>query len=249
MRLRSLALLVATLLGLTVTGLARPANAEFSASERAEIEQIFRDYLLENPDLILEALEVLEERKQAAQTSRQQDKLSLHRDDLEQDGASPVLGNPQGDVTIVEFFDYQCGYCKQASQALRDLLAQDGGVRLVMKEFPILGPPSLVAAQAALAAERQDGYEALHWALMANRAQLDETRIFNLAAEAGLDVDRLREDMADPDIQERLRHNYRLAEALEIRGTPAFIIGDRLLPGAVPLETLQEAVEDVRRGS
>lgn len=243
MRASLIAALVITTLGLTP-----PASAQMSAAERSEIEQVVRDYLLENPELLLEALEVLEQRTQAAQESRQQETLSLHRDELGRDATSPVLGNPEGDVTVVEFFDYQCGYCKQASAALRDLLERDPGVRLVMKEFPILGPASLVGARAALAAERQGGYEDLHWALMANRGQLDEEKVFALAAEAGLDVEQLRADMNDPRIQETLRRNYGLAEQLEIRGTPAFVIGDQLLPGAVPLEQLQQAVDAARSG-
>ncbi|HLS68131.1 MAG TPA: DsbA family protein [Kiloniellales bacterium] len=224
-----------------------PAKAQVTAAERAEVEEILRDYLLQNPELILEALERLEARNQAEQASRQQASLDAHREALEEDATSPVLGNPVGDVTLVEFFDYQCGYCKQASETLQQLLDQDSGVRLVMKEFPILGPASLVAARAALAAERQGGYEALHWALMSHRGQLDEESVLALAAEVGLDRERLRKDMEDPGIQDSLRRNYRLAEALEIRGTPAFIVGDQLLPGAVPLERLHGAVEETRR--
>src|SRR5690625_4078921 len=223
------------------------AKSKVTASERAEVAEILRDYLLQNPELILEALERLEARNQAEQASRQQASLDAHREALEEDATSPVLGNPVGDVTLVEFFDYQCGYCKQASETLQQLLDQDSGVRLVMKEFPILGPASLVAARAALAAERQGGYEALHWALMSHRGQLDEESVLALAAEVGLDRERLRKDMEDPGIQDSLRRNYRLAEALEIRGTPAFIVGDQLLPGAVPLERLHGAVEETRR--
>ena len=240
--------LLAALVAVTSLSLTAPANAQMNASERAEVEQVVRDYLLENPELILEALEALEQRNQVAQESRQQESLSLHRNELEKDATSPVLGNPNGDVTVVEFFDYQCGYCKQASGALRELLEKDANVRLVMKEFPILGPASLVGARAALAAERQERYEEMHWALMANRGQLDEERVFALATDVGLDVERLRADMNDPELQETLRRNYRLAEALEIRGTPAFVIGDQLLPGAVPLEHLQQAVEEARSG-
>ena len=157
----------------------RPARDD--ASPACEVEEILRGYLLKNPEVILEALEVLEARNQAAQEDRQQATLALHREELERDAASPVLGNPRGDVTIVEFFDYQCGYCKQASVSLRELLEKDSGVRLVMKEFPILGPASLIGARAALAAKRQEGYEELHWALMAHRGQLSEESILSLA--------------------------------------------------------------------
>lgn len=238
--------LAAMLLAAVSLAFTLPASAEMTPAQRAEVEEILRGYLLKNPEVILEALEVLEARNQAAQEDRQQATLALHREELERDAASPVLGNPRGDVTIVEFFDYQCGYCKQASVSLRELLEKDSGVRLVMKEFPILGPASLIGARAALAAKRQEGYEELHWALMAHRGQLSEESILSLAAEVGLDVKRLRADMEAPAIQEKLRANYRLAEALQIRGTPAFVIGDQLLPGAVPLEHLEAAVATVR---
>jgi protein-disulfide isomerase len=131
---------------------------------------------------------------------------------------------------------------------LQETVEQDGGIRLVMKEFPILGPASIVAAKAALAAQRQDLYEEFHWALMQNKGSLDEAVIYAVAADVGLDVERLKADMADPAIDERLAENYALAEKLGIGGTPAFVIGEELVPGALPTEQLRHLVERARQG-
>lgn len=226
-----------------------PAAAEMGATERAAIETVIRDYLLANPEVVMEALEEFDRRAEARATAQRQQALTESRAELEQDPDAPVLGNPEGDVVVVEFFDYQCGYCKQVTEPLRRLLQEDGGVRLVMKEFPILGPASLYGARAALAAARQGRYEEFHWALMANRGQLSEARVLEVADEVGLDIERLKRDLRDPAIEEKLRANYRLAERLEIRGTPAFIVGDNLLPGAVPLERLRQVVAEARQGS
>lgn len=225
-----------------------PAAAEPSAGERAKIESLIRDYLLANPEIVMEALEELDRRAEARAAADRAQALSDSREQLERDPASPVLGNPDGDVVVVEFFDYQCGYCKQVAEPLRRLLEEDAGVRLVMKEFPILGPASLQGARAALAAARQGRYEAFHWALMEHRGQLSEARVLEIAEASGLDLERLRADMRDPAIEEKLRDNYRLAERLDIRGTPAFVVGDTLLPGAVPLERLRQVVAETRAG-
>ncbi len=157
-----------------------------------------------------------------------------------------MLGNPDGDVTIVEFFDYQCGYCKTMAGPMRDLVKTDGKVRWVLKEFPILGPESMVAARASLAAHRQGKYETFHFTLMGLRGRLSEAAIWQAAAEAGLDIARLRQDMADPAIEALINTNYQLAQALQIEGTPAFAIGGTLVPGAAPKEHLSELVRRAR---
>lgn len=225
-----------------------PAAAQASSTEREKIEAVIRDYLLANPEIVMEALEELDRRAEAQANADRARALSESRAELEEDPDAPVLGNPEGDVVVVEFFDYQCGYCKQVAEPLRRLLEEDSGVRLVMKEFPILGPASLQGARAALAAARQGLYEEFHWALMDHRGQLSEARVLEIAEASGLDLERLRADMRDPAIEAKLRNNYRLAERLDIRGTPAFVVGDTLLPGAVPLERLRQIVAEVRAG-
>jgi len=151
-------------------------------------------------------------------------------------------------VTLVEFFDYQCGYCKAVHADVRRLLDTDGKVRLVYKEFPILGPASVTASRAALAAQRQGKYDALHVALMENRGQLDDDKIYRIAGSVGLNVDQLKKDMQAPEINDVLQRNLRLASELNIRGTPAFVVGDQIIPGAVSLDKLKELIAAGRAG-
>lgn len=230
---------------------AAPAVAAepFTAEQKAAVEAIVRDYIARNPELVLQAIAAIEARQKAENEESQQAALVAHRDALERRDGDPVLGNPDGDVTIVEFFDYQCGYCKTMARPMRELVHGDGKVRWVLKEFPILGPESVVAARASLAADRQGLYEAFHFTLMELRGRLSEAAIWQAATEAGLDIDRLRKDMADPAIAATIDANYQLAQALRIEGTPAFVIGRTLVPGAAPKEHLAELVRKARDGS
>lgn len=239
-------LLAPAALALTLT--ASPAVAQFSDAERAEIGDIVRAYLLENPEIIFEAVDILQAREEAEELERQRTQLSTLSDDLVVLETTPILGNPAGDVTLIEFFDYNCGFCRRMVDPIAALLDQDGGVRMVMKEFPILGPDSMIAAQAALAAREQGLYEEFHFAMMGSSGSLDEARIFELAERVGLDVELLQLDMMHPDVQSEIQSSYQLAEMLGIRGTPAFIVGDEIIPGAVSLETLQGLVAGRRIG-
>lgn len=256
--MRSVRLLpAATMLGAAMLAAATfsfPASTPASAAEpftpeqKAAVEAIVRDYIARNPELVLEAIAAIEAKQKAEKENVVQAALASHRDLLERSKGDPVLGNPDGDVTIVEFFDYQCGYCKSMAGPMRDLVHGDGKIRWVMKEFPILGPESAVAARASLAAQRQDKYESFHFALIGLRGRLSEAAIWQAAAEVGLDLDKLKKDMADPAIQATIDTNYQLAEALQIQGTPAFTIGRTLIPGATPKEHLAELVRQVRAG-
>jgi protein-disulfide isomerase len=172
--------------------------------------------------------------------------LNDRRSEIFDDPATPVGGNPHGDVTIVEFFDYRCPYCKQVQPALQALLEQDHKLRFIYKEMPILGPASVVAARAALAAQRQGKYEAFHAAMMGTKGQITEDTIERVAASVGLDVDWLKQDMAAPDIMQALRANVALANALNIHGTPGFIIGNRIVAGALDLDTLKNMIAAAR---
>jgi protein-disulfide isomerase len=160
--------------------------------------------------------------------------------------ASPVLGNPSGDVTVVEFLDYRCPYCKAMHQPIADMIAADGNVRVVIKEFPILGDDSLFAARAALAAGKQGKYAEMHAALMTFKGKLSAKDVESTAAQLGLDVVRLKDDMAAPEVDQELQQNYNLAESLGINGTPAFIIGDTLIPGALKLDDLKAHIAKAR---
>ena len=225
-----------------------PAATPLTPGQVDQIEQVIRDYLIRNPEVIIEAVQGLERRQRDEQAKAAQAALSARRDDIVGDPGSPVGGNLKGDVTIVEFFDYRCPYCKQVAPSIARLLKEDTKLRFVYKEFPILGPESVVAARAALAAHAQGKYAPMHDALMGQRGNLDEATIMRAAGEAGLDVNRLKADMKKPEIEEQIQKVYQLARALNINGTPAFIVGDRIVPGAVDLETLKTLVRQARQG-
>jgi protein-disulfide isomerase len=167
---------------------------------------------------------------------------------LYDDPESPVLGNPQGDVTVIEFFDYRCPYCRKAAPAVMALVAEDVGVRLVLKEWPILGPRSVEAARAALAAHLQGGYAAVHEALMAGTIDADAEAIIDFAVARGADAEAMRQAMDSDRVTQMLATNDELAEAIGLSGTPAFIVGDIPAPGAVSLETLRALVARARTG-
>ncbi len=230
---------------------AAPAAAQeaLNPAQKLAVETIVRDYLRDHPEMILEALQNLEQRREAEQQERSRQTLAERRGELFNDPATPVEGNPKGDVTLVEFFDYRCGYCKGVSATLADVVRQDGNVRLVLKEFPILGPASVVASRAALAAWRQDRtkYMLFHKAMMDAKGELTESRVLQIATSQGLDADRLAKGMQAPEINSALQRNLELAKALEISGTPAFIIGEQVVPGAVGADGLKKLIAEARR--
>jgi protein-disulfide isomerase len=211
-----------------------------------EVERIVKEYLLREPEVLYEALQELQRRRDAAEAERQRELLAEHRAALVASPEDPVLGDPAGDVTLVEFMDYRCGYCRSMAPALRSLLETDRRVRLVVKEFPILGPDSLTAARAALAAKKQGRYAELHWALLQAR-DLSEAAILELARKQGLDPERLARDMRSAEVERVVERNRALADALGITGTPSFVIGDTLIPGAAPVARLAELIAKARR--
>jgi len=172
--------------------------------------------------------------------------LNDRRSEIFDDPATPVGGNPHGDVTIVEFFDYRCPYCKQVQPLLQALLDQDHKLRFIYKEMPVLGSPSVVAARAALAAWRQGKYEAFHIAMMGTKGQITEDTVDKIAASVGLDIDWLKQDMANREIVQALRTNVALAHALNIHGTPGFIVGNHILAGALDLDILKNMIATAR---
>ncbi len=211
-----------------------------------QIEAIVHDYLLKNPGVLRDAFIVLQRQEAAAAQARASAAIEALGKELLADPESPVAGNPNGDVTIVEFFDYHCGYCKRAAPVLKEVLATDAKVRVVYKQLPILGPDSITAARAALAAGKQGKYQSMHDALFASEA-LDEATIFRLAAQQGLDVERLRRDMAAPAINEELEKNVAMAAPLGITGTPGFVIGKDVAPGVLDLDGMRRMIAAARR--
>lgn len=228
--------------------LSLPAKAAQPAPIGPEqVEQIIHDYLLAHPEVVIEALEAAEAKEKQKQAEATRTTIAAKRAELLNDPSTPSGGNPKGDVTIVEFFDYRCPYCKQVEPAVEALLRDDPKLRIVYKEFPILGPESIFAAHVAFASLNQGRYEQFHTAMMAARGQVTEEVIMKVAADAGLDVARVKADMKAPKIDQIIKRNYDLADALDIRGTPAFIIDDKLLPGAVDLATLKQMVAAARK--
>lgn len=213
---------------------------------RDAFERRIRDYLLEHPEVIVEAMERYQERRRIAEQSEAQAVLKARADEVFRDPDSPVGGNANGDATLVEFFDYNCPYCRRVGAIMMEAEAADANLRIVYKEIPILGPNSVFAARAALAAHRQGKYVAFHKALMAVEGIADKDKVTEVAKKLGLDLDRLTRDMDDPAIQKMIGKNLALARALRINGTPSFVAGDQIVRGAVDLKTLQSLVQQGR---
>lgn len=217
------------------------------------LDQAIHDYILAHPEVLIQSLQQAKARAEAQQAAMTKSKISTFRKALVDDPNAPVLGNPNGDVTLVEFFDYRCPFCRQVEPWVQILLKQDPGVRLVQKEFPILGPASVYAARIALAAWKQGKHTVFHNALMAKEGNMDENSIhedlvFQVAKSVGLDIDRMKQDMNSSDVDSEIRDNIRIAKSLGLTGTPAFIVGTDLVPGATDLMTLHEMVDDARHG-
>ena len=224
-----------------------PAPAsEATPAEVENIEQIVRDYLLRNPEVLVEALTLYEQRRTQAEAQRRLTAVSDNKDKLENDPASPVAGNPDGDVVVVEFFDYRCPYCRRTADTLQTAMEADGNVRVVFKEFPILGPESVEGAKAALAAAKQGKYEAFHFALMREPGNMSPEHLRAIAEKVGVDAAQMERDMKSEEINTALRSNFALAEELSIRGTPAFVIGGTLVPGAVDLKEMERLIAEAR---
>lgn len=240
-------LLVLALLGVPTLPAAAP-RAQGGSMPVEEVERIVKDYLLREPEVLYQALQELQRRRDAAEAERQRAMIGERRDELVGRADDPVLGDPAGDVTLVEFMDYRCGYCRSMAPALRALLESDRRIRLVIKELPILGPDSQTASRAALAARRQGRYAELHWALLQAK-DLGEAAVLETARRVGLDVERLARDMRGPEVEQAIERTRALAEELGISGTPSFVIGDTLIPGAAPVARLAELVAQARRAS
>ncbi|MEQ9641409.1 MAG: DsbA family protein [Alphaproteobacteria bacterium] len=209
-------------------------------------EQRVRDYILANPHVIIEAVQRMETDQRVAETGELGQLIRANNAEILNDPATPVGGNPQGDVSLVEFFDYNCPYCRRVASTLIQIEESDPDLRIVYKEWPILGPNSEFAARAALAAHRQGKYVAFHKGLMLGSGLVDEARVVTVATEVGLDLDRLRQDMEAPEVDESIARNRALARVLRIGGTPAFVIGDRLLPGAADAKVIRSLIEQAR---
>ena len=215
--------------------------------DKKQIEKIIREYLIANPEVLEEAIQALQAKRQARRQAAALASIRNNRKQIYEDPEDPVGGNPKGDVTIVEFFDYRCGFCKRVAPVVEETLAKDPKIRIVYKEFPVLGPNSVLAARAALASRAQGKYLAFHKALMYAKISYDEASIMKIAASLGIDTARLKKDMRAPGIQAQLAKNHALARSLGIRGTPAFVVGKQIFPGALTSAQLAGMIQQARK--
>ncbi len=240
----SRALLSAALVAILFGSVAAEAQSQsFSSEQKEQIKGFVREYILDNPEIIAEAITLLQSKQETARLERQQQNLAELSEELRNPVEETIIGNPNGSVTVVEFFDYNCGYCKTMFETVMDTLQTNQDLRLSLIELPILGPNSVTASKAALASRAQGLYGPFHQALMNHRGSLNEATIMTLARGVGLNVNQLKADMNDPEIDDIIEKNRAMAQQLEISGTPAFIVGSSLVPGAVPPAQFNELIE------
>ena len=235
-------LAVASLLPLPVGAADAPPMSD---AQRADIEGVVHDYLMKHPEVIIQAVEAYQANLQADKDKAAKEALTKRESDLLHDPATQVLGNAASDCAIIEFFDNQCPYCQANEPEIQKLLKDDNKVKLVLKEFPILGPISLVASKAALASVKQGKYPQFHEALLAHKGHYDKAALVDeIAKSVGLNIDQLHKDMDSPEIQAEIDKNLELGRALDINGTPGFVIGDQIIGGASSVDELKKYVSD-----
>lgn len=225
-----------------------PAPQTSMPKDRAGLDQAIHDYLMAHPEVVLDALKAAEQQADAQAAEQSRRVIASKQQELQDSPEDLVQGNPKGDVTLVEFFDYRCPYCKQIEPSLDALLKEDGKLRIVYKEFPILGEASVYAARVALAAKKQGKYAEFHRAMMATKGDIGDETVLKVATSLGLDVNKIKADMSAPQIDKLIDTNYALADALSIQGTPAIVIGGTLIPGAVDLDALRKDIAAARGG-
>jgi protein-disulfide isomerase len=239
--------------GLILTLGAAAGHAQsFSDPQRGEIEKIIREYLVRNPEVLQEAINELERKQAADEADKKQAAVKDNAATIFDSPRQVTVGNLQGDVTFVEFFDYNCGYCKRAMTDMFDLMKSDPKLKVVLKEFPVLGPGSVDAARVAIAVRMQDKtgkkYLDFHQKLLLSRGQIDKARALVVAKEAGLDMARIERDMTSDEVKATMEESLKLAEKLGLNGTPSYVIGNNIVIGAVGLDALKEKVNTARCG-
>ena len=233
--------------------LALPVAAqEFSAPQKGEIERIIKEYLISHPEVLQEAIAELDKRQAAADVEKAKAAVAGNAETLFNSTRQVVLGNPKGDVTMVEFFDYNCGFCKKAMADMFELLKDDPKLRIILKEFPVLGPGSVEAAKVAVAVRMQDKtgkkYLDFHQKLLGGRGQADKARALAVAKEVGMDMARLEKDMGGEEVRVSLEESLKLAETLGLNGTPSYVVGNDVVVGAVGLDALRGKISTARCG-
>lgn len=233
-----------------VKPVAMPAQAPAAAAvSRQELPALVKDIILNDPDIVMQAIQKLREKQAMEAKQKAAEALTKHRDELFNDANSPGIGDAKtADVTLVEFFDYHCGYCKHMLPDLAKLAKEDKKLRIVFREFPILGEDSVTAARAALAVHRvaKDKYFDFHSALMKQQGKFDEKTLLDIAKKVGVNADKVKAEMAKPEVAAMIEKNRELAESLGIRGTPAIIVGNEFMPGAMSYDDMKKAIEAAR---
>jgi protein-disulfide isomerase len=249
----SLRLLAPALFALALCAAPPAASAQsFSDSQRGDIETVIKNYLVAHPEVVEDAMTELSKRQAAAETEKHEATIAKNADAIFNSPRGVTIGNKDGDVTFVEFFDYNCGYCKRAMADMLDLIKTDPKLKVVLKEFPVLGPGSVEAAQVAVAARMQDPvgkkYLDFHQKLLGGRGQADKARAMAAAKDAGFDMARLEKDIASPEVHATIEENFKLAEDMGMNGTPSYVIGKEIVVGAVGLDGLREKIGFARCG-
>src|SRR5215510_7263215 len=251
--MRPFRLIAPALLALALAAAPQAASAQsFSDVQRGDIEKIVREYLIAHPEVLEEAMNELSKRQAAAEAEKHQASIAKNADAIFNSPRGVTLGNKDGDVTFVEFFDYNCGYCKRAMADMLELLKTDSKLKVVLKEFPVLSQGSVEAAQVAAAVRMQDPtgkkYLDFHQKLLGGRGPADKARAMAVAKEVGVDMTKLEKDMASPEVKATIEENFRLAESMGMNGTPSYVIGKQIVIGAVGLENLKEKIGMARCG-
>ena len=231
---------------------ALPAQAQsFSADQREEIGHIVKDYLVAHPEVIQDVMAELEKRQQSAEAEKHRAAVVENKATIFTSPHQVVLGNPQGNVTMVEFFDYNCGFCKRALGDMLDLIKSDSNLKFVLKEFPVLGEGSVEAARVAVAARMQDTtgkkYIEFHQKLLGSRGAADKMRALAVAKEVGFDMARIEKDMGSDEVKKTIEENMKLAEALGVNGTPSYVVGEEVVVGAVGIDALRAKINAERK--
>jgi protein-disulfide isomerase len=246
--LRTIAAVCAALLAIAAPQIVRAQN--FSPAQRSDIERVVHDYLLAHPEVLQEAMTELEKRQTAAQAAKYKAAVKEHAQKLFSSPNQVTLGNPNGNVTFVEFFDYNCGYCKRAMDDMLTLLKDDPKLKVVLKEFPVLGPGSLEAARVAVAVRMQNPkkYLEFHTKLLGGRGAADEAHALAVARDIGMNMAQIQKDAKSAEVKATLDEDFKLAEALGLNGTPSYVIGADVVVGAIGLPGLQEKINTARCG-
>jgi protein-disulfide isomerase len=249
--MRSFRLLAPALIALACLAAPTAASAQsFTDTQRSDIETIVKNYLIAHPEVLEEAMNELSKRQAAAETQKHEESIAKNADVIFNSPRGVTLGNKDGDVTFVEFFDYNCGYCKRAMADMMDLLKNDSKLKVVLKEFPVLSEGSVDAAKVAVAARMQDPkkYLDFHQKLLGGRGQADKARAMAAAKDAGYDTAKIEKDLASPEVKATIAENFKLAEDMGLNGTPSYVIGKQIVVGAVGLDGLKEKIGIARCG-